>query len=159
MKPELVKPEHEGVRAMKLMKLRLATGLGLLILMATMIGGAVRVSHAQDDQGGVTLASLAGKFAARGSGSLTLCFNTGFTALQDCASAPNLVPFNFARIEQETRDGGAQGDAPRSAEAGLLQLDRGLRLHARGKVQRSNSVPEEVPGQLFQQYRSSPDAD
>ncbi len=89
---------------MKLMKLRLATGLGLLILMATMIGGAVRVSHAQDDQGGITLANLAGKFAARGSGSLTLCFNAGHTALQDCATAPIVVPYNFARIEQETRD-------------------------------------------------------
>jgi hypothetical protein len=89
---------------MKLMKLRLATGLGLLILMATLIGGPVRVSHAQDDQGGVTLASLAGKFAARGSGSLTLCFNATHTALQDCATAPIVVPYNFARIEQETRD-------------------------------------------------------
>jgi hypothetical protein len=87
-----------------LMKLRIGTRLGLLLFMATMIGGAVRVSHAQDDQGGVTLASLAGKFAARGSGSLTLCFNTGFTALQDCATAPHLVPYNFARIERETRD-------------------------------------------------------
>ena len=53
----------EGVRAMKLMKLRLATGLRLLILIATMIGGPVGVGRAQDDQGGITLASLAGKFA------------------------------------------------------------------------------------------------
>jgi len=89
---------------MKLMKLRLAIGLGLVLFMATMIGGAVEVSHAQDDQGGVTLASLAGKFAARGSGSLTLCFNAMHTALQDCATAPIVVPYNFARIEQETRD-------------------------------------------------------
>jgi hypothetical protein len=69
-----------------------------------MIGGPVRVSRAQDDQGGVTLASLAGKFAARGSGSLTRCFNAAHTALQDCATAPIVVPYNFARIEQETRD-------------------------------------------------------
>src|SRR5216683_4029797 len=86
-----------------MMKLRTAAGLALLLFMATMIGGPVRVSHAQDD-GGVTLASLAGKFAARGSGSLTLCFNAGHTALQDCATAPLVVPYNFARIEQETRD-------------------------------------------------------
>jgi hypothetical protein len=98
-----MKPENEGVPAMK-MKLPIATGLALLLFMATMIGGPVSLSQAQDDGGGVTLASLAGRFAARGSGSLTLCFNTGFTALQDCATAPNLVPFNFARIEQETRD-------------------------------------------------------
>ena len=35
-----------------MMKLRIATGLGLVLLMATMIGGPVRVSQAQDDQGG-----------------------------------------------------------------------------------------------------------
>ena len=87
-----------------MMKLRIATGLGLVLFMASMISGPVRVSHAQDDQGGITLASLAGKFAARGSGSLTLCFNAGHTALQDCATAPLVVPYNFARIEQETRD-------------------------------------------------------
>jgi hypothetical protein len=92
------------MRHYTMMKLRIATGLGLVLFMATMIGGAVRVSHAQDDQGGVTLADLAGKFAARGSGSLTLCFNAGHTALQDCATAPIVQPFNFARIEQETRD-------------------------------------------------------
>ena len=63
-----------------MMKLRIATGLWLVLFMATMIGGPVRVSHAQDD-GGVTLASLAGKFAARGSGFFTLCFNLGFTVL------------------------------------------------------------------------------
>ena len=62
-----------------MMKLRIATGLGLVLLMATMIGSA-KVSQAQDD-GGVTLASLAGKFAARGSGFFTLCFNLGFTVL------------------------------------------------------------------------------
>src|SRR5260370_12276301 len=94
----------KGVRSMKLMKLGLAIGLGLLILMATMIGGAVRVSHAQDDQGGVTLASLAGKFAERGSGSVRLGFNAAHTSLQDCATAPIVVPYNFAGIEQETRD-------------------------------------------------------
>src|SRR5712692_9821126 len=82
-----------GARAM--MKLRIATGLGLVLFMATMIGGPVRVSNAQDDQGGVTLASLAGKFSARGSGFFTLCFNAGFTALVDCASAPpHVLPFN-----------------------------------------------------------------
>ena len=87
-----------------MMKLRIATGLGFLLFMATMIGGPVRVSHAQDDEGGVTLASLAGKFAARGSGFDTVCFNTLFTALQDCATAPHLVPFNLTSIQHSTRD-------------------------------------------------------
>ena len=54
-----MKPGNEEVPAMKLMKLRIATGLGLVLFMATMIGGPVRVSQAQDNQGGVTLADLA----------------------------------------------------------------------------------------------------
>jgi hypothetical protein len=86
-----------------MMKLRIATGLGLVLFMATMIGGPVRVSHAQDD-GGVTLADLAGKFAGRGGGFETLCFNAGFTALEDCATAPHVVPFNITQIFHSTRD-------------------------------------------------------
>jgi len=86
-----------------MMKLRIATGLGLVLFMATMIGGPVRVSQAQDD-GGVTLASLAGNYAGRGSGFFTLCFNTGFTALEDCATAPHQVPFNQTGIFHRTED-------------------------------------------------------
>jgi hypothetical protein len=98
-----MKPENEAVPAMKLMKLRIATGLGLVLFIATMIGGPVRVSQAQDDEG-VTLASLAGKFAGRGSGFFTLCFNAGFTALEDCATAPHQVPFNQTGILHRTGD-------------------------------------------------------
>jgi len=87
-----------------MMKLRIATGLGLVLFMATMIGGPVRVSQAQDDGGGITLASLAGKFSARGNGFFTLCFSTGFTALQDCATAPIVLPFNNTQIQNTTRD-------------------------------------------------------
>jgi hypothetical protein len=85
-----------------MLKPRIAIGFGLVLFMATMIGRPVRVSQAQDD-GGVTLASLAGKFAARGGGFQTVCFNTGFTALEDCATAPHLVPFNFTQIQHVTR--------------------------------------------------------
>jgi hypothetical protein len=98
-----MKRESEAVPAMKLMKLRIATGLGLLLFMATMIGGPVRVSQAQDDQG-VTLASLAGNFAGRGSGFFTLCFNAGSTAPEDCATAPHQVPFNQTGIFHRTGD-------------------------------------------------------
>jgi hypothetical protein len=94
----------EEVPGMKLMKLRIATGLGLLLFLTTMIGGTVRVSNAQDDGGGVTLASLAGKFSQRGSGFFTVCLNAGFTALQDCATAPHPVPFNITGIAHFTRD-------------------------------------------------------
>ena len=89
---------------MKLKRPGIATGLGLVIFMATMIGGPVRVSQAQNDQGGVTLASLAGKFAGRGSGFFTVCFNAGFTGLQDCATAPHFAPQNVTGIEHFTRD-------------------------------------------------------
>ena len=93
-----------------MMKLLIATGLGLVLFMATMVGGPVKVSHAQDDQGGVTLASLAGKFSARGNGFFTLCFNAGFTALVDCASAPpHVVPFNQTCISHGTNDAAGNG--------------------------------------------------
>ena len=71
-----MKLQKKSVPAMKLMKLRIATGLGLLLFMATMVGGPVMVSQAQDDQG-VTLASLAGNFAARGGGFFTTCLSAG----------------------------------------------------------------------------------
>ncbi len=61
-----------------MMKLRIATGVGLLLFMATMACGPVGVSQAQAN-GGVTLASLAGKFETRGSGSYTVCFTDNFT--------------------------------------------------------------------------------
>jgi hypothetical protein len=84
-----------------MMKLRIATGLGLVLFMATMIGGPVRVSRAQDD-GGITLADLAGNFAGRGGGFFTLCFNAGFTTPEDCATAPHQVPFNQTGIFHRT---------------------------------------------------------
>jgi len=100
-----MKPQNNGVPAMKLMKLRIATGLGLLLIMATMIRGPVRVSQAQDDQGGVTLASLAGNFAGRGGGFFTACLNAG--VLISCSSGspvPTLVPNSDTAILHTTRD-------------------------------------------------------
>ena len=46
-----------------------------VLFIPTIIGGPIKMSHAQDDGGSGTLASLAGKFAARGSGFQTVCFN------------------------------------------------------------------------------------
>ncbi len=68
-------------------KLHIATGVGLLLFVATMIGGPVGMSRAQAGDGGVTLASLAGNFASRGRGSFTLYYNESFTEAVDCASA------------------------------------------------------------------------
>jgi len=101
-----MKLENEAVPAMKLLKLRIATGLGLLLFMATIIGGPVRVSRAQNVAGGVTLADLAGTFSERGTGFVTYCFNSDFTALTNCASVPQsqLVPLNLAEISHFTRD-------------------------------------------------------
>ncbi len=89
------------MRRYTMMKLRIATGLGLVLFMATMIGGPVRVSQAQDDEG-VTLASLAGKFAGRGGGFVTICFTAG--SLHDCATATSVVGFDETQIWQQTRD-------------------------------------------------------
>ena len=90
-----------------MMKLRIATGLGLVIFMATMIGGPVGVTQAQDDEG-VTLASLAGKFAGRGGGFVTICFSPGSVLpLISCSSVSPLavaVPFYENVITHQTRD-------------------------------------------------------
>jgi len=86
-----------------MMKLRISTGLGLLLFMATMIGGPVGMSQAGDR--GVTLASLAGNFASRTSGSFTLCYNESFTEAVDCASAPHQeVQFKLTSLAHGTRD-------------------------------------------------------
>jgi len=85
-----------------MIKLRIATGLGLLLFIATMISGPV-MSQAEAKKA-TSLADWAGNFAARGSGFFTLCFNAGFTALADCASAPNVVPFETTQVVPITRD-------------------------------------------------------
>jgi hypothetical protein len=86
-------------------KWRNATGFGLLLFMATVIGGLAGISQAQGNGGGVTLASLAGKFSQTGSGSYTACFNESFTTVVDCASAPHEeVRFNATAVAHNVRD-------------------------------------------------------
>ena len=85
----------------------IATGLGLLLFMDTIVGGPLdEVSRAQPDTSRVTLASLAGKFKSTGNGIDTVCFKAGFTALEDCASAPRAqqVSFKLTGISRVTRD-------------------------------------------------------
>jgi hypothetical protein len=87
-----------------MMKLRIATGLGLVLFMATMIGGPVRVSQAQDD-GEITLASLAGKFAGRGGGFFTGCVSAGVViSCSSVSPVPTFVPNTDTGILQTTRD-------------------------------------------------------
>jgi hypothetical protein len=86
-------------------RLRNATGLGLLLFTATMIGGLVGISQAQGNGGGVTLAGLAGKFKTTGSGFYTVCFNESFTTVVDCASSPHEeVRFNATAVAHNIRD-------------------------------------------------------
>src|SRR6266481_5920731 len=89
------------MRHYTMMKLRIATRLGLLLFMATLIGGPVGMSQAG---GGVTLASLAGKFETKGSGSETVCFNQSFTEAVVCASAPHQVQFKLTAVAHNVRD-------------------------------------------------------
>ena len=93
-----------------MMKLRVATGLGLLLFMATAACGPVEMNRARtSDGGGATLASLAGKFASKGSGSYTICFGANLSTV-DCASSPHQeVPFNMTSVAHGTRD--AAGDS------------------------------------------------
>ena len=88
-----------------MMKLRIATGVGLFLFMATAACGPVEMNRARtSDGGGVTLASLAGKFASKGSGSYTICFGANLSTV-DCASSPHQeVPFNMTSVAHGTRD-------------------------------------------------------
>ncbi len=95
-----------------MIKLRIATGLGLLLLMAAMACGPVGMNQPRANGGGVTLASLAGKFETRGSGSYTVCLNASFSAPVDCASAPHQeMPFNLTSVAHVTRDAGGNSCA------------------------------------------------
>src|ERR1700732_4329451 len=88
-----------------MIKLCMAAGLGLLLLTATMACGPVGMSQPQASDRDVTLASLAGKFATRGSGVYTLCFRENFTEEIDCASAPHEeVPFKLIAVSHNIRD-------------------------------------------------------
>src|SRR5260370_35316902 len=89
------------MRHYTMMKLRTATGLGLVLFMATMIGGPAGVSQAQADDA-VTLASLAGKFAGGGSEFLTFCFIGA--ALMSCSPVlplPSPLPYTQNQISQQ----------------------------------------------------------
>jgi hypothetical protein len=93
-----------------MIKLRIATGVGLLLFVAAAVGGPAGMSRAQAGDGGVTLAKLAGKFETRTSGSVTVCYNESFTEAVDCASALHQeVQFKLTSVGHGTRD--AAGNA------------------------------------------------
>jgi hypothetical protein len=88
-----------------MMKLRIATGVGLLFFIATAACGPVEMNRARTGDGGsATLASLAGKFALKSSGSYTICFGASRSTV-DCASSPHQeVPFNMTAVAHYIRD-------------------------------------------------------
>jgi hypothetical protein len=93
-------------------KPRIAKGLGLLLLMAAMACGPVRVSQAAANEGGATLASLAGRFETRGSGVYTLCCRENLHALLQGEF------YGAGRLRLSAARGGA------------IQIDGGFAQHA-----------------------------
>jgi hypothetical protein len=125
-----------------MIKLRIATGLGLILFMGTLIGGLVGISRAQAGGGGVTLASLAGNFASRGSGFFTLCFNESFTEAVDCASALHQeVHFKVTSVGHGTRDAAGNGCGVTSVSStltGTAVAVYAAKFPRRMNVQRTN---------------------
>jgi hypothetical protein len=88
-----------------MIKLRIATGLGLVLFMAAVACGPVGMNQPRANGDGVTLASLVGKFTSKGSGSYTVCFTDNFTTAVDCASARHQeVQFKVTTVSHGTRD-------------------------------------------------------
>src|SRR5712692_4765583 len=139
-----------------MMKLRIATGLGLVLFMATMIGRTVKASQAKDDEGGVTLASLAGKSAGRASGFETLCFNATFTALAACASVPpaQRVPYNVAEIFHSTRDAAGNACAVETLTPDEFSVRAYLRQRRRLSVFQLSSRLIRRPGRVLLALKS-----
>jgi len=125
-----------------MMKLRIATGLGLLLFMATMIGGPAGMSPAQAGDRGGTLASLAGNFASRGSGSFTLYYNESFTEAVDCASALHQeVHFKLTSVGHGARDAAGNSCAVTSVSStltGTAVAVYAAKFPGRMNVQRTN---------------------
>jgi len=119
-----------------MIKLRIATGLGLVLFVATMIGGLAGTSRAQGDGGGATLASLAGKFETKGSGSETVCFNQSFTEAVVCASAPHQVQFKLTAVAHNVRDAAGNSCGVTSVSSALT--DAAVAVYAAKFPNRTN---------------------
>jgi hypothetical protein len=135
-----MKPQNKGVPAMKLTKLRIATGLGLLLLMATVACAPVEMKRARTSDGGAaTLASLAGKFASKGSGSFTLCFGEGSTTEVDCASAPHEeVPFKLTAVAYNILDAAGNSCGVTTSTIALTDQVSGATFPAAVNITRLN---------------------
>ncbi len=117
-------------------KLRNATGVGFLLFVATLIGGPVGTSRAQAGDGGATLASLAGKFETKGSGSETVCFNQSFTEAVVCASAPHQVQFKLTAVAHNVRDAAGNSCGVTSVSSALT--DAAVAVYAAKFPNRTN---------------------
>jgi hypothetical protein len=121
-----------------MIKLRVATGIGLLLFTAVMIGGPVGMSPAKAND--VTLASLAGKFTQTGSGYFTVCFTDNFTTPVDCASALHQeVRFDVTAVSHVTRDAAGNSCAVTTETSTPTNgPDYGARFPARMNFTRTN---------------------
>jgi len=119
-----------------MIKLRIATVLGLLLFMATMVGGPVGMSQPQASDRDVTLASLAGKFETKGSGSETVCFNQSFTEAVVCASAPHQVQFKLTAVAHNVRDAAGNSCGVTSVSSALT--DAAVAVYAAKFPNRTN---------------------
>jgi hypothetical protein len=65
-----------------------------------------RIYAGDDDNGGIPLSNLAGKYAQAGQGSATLCFNPNtFPATENCFTAGAIIlAFNAVFVGQKTQD-------------------------------------------------------
>jgi hypothetical protein len=60
-------------------------------------------AHAQPPYG-LPLAALAGNWAGPTSGTYSVCYNSHFTAVEDCSTAPNAVFYSQVVLDQFTQD-------------------------------------------------------
>jgi len=75
-------------------------------IVAIMLVAAVLFSfgRAQAGSSPPPLNGLAGNYAGQGSGTFAVCFNSDFSAVEDCSTAPNAVFFSQVEITQSTQD-------------------------------------------------------
>jgi hypothetical protein len=86
---------YDRRNSMKSRKLSALMPILGVVLMAAVVGRPIKALHAEE--GGITLASLAGSFAASATGIETVCVG-------GCAAPTKLVPLNDLNVGQETLD-------------------------------------------------------
>src|SRR5271163_2445287 len=75
-------------------------------IVASVLTAAVLFSFGWAQAGfyGLPLSALAGAWAGQGSGTFAVCFNSDFSATEDCSTAPETAFFSQVAIGQATQD-------------------------------------------------------